>query len=123
MTELTITAKRWAHGWELWKGEECWTQVASLPAAVQQVRDYLDTVEPDTDHTDWVVHVVPELGALGADVAAARAATDAAADASREAARRSREVVRELRAEGYSVADTAAILGVSRGRISQLAHG
>ena len=56
-------------------------------------------------------------------VAAARAATDAAADASREAARRSREVVRELRAEGYSVADTAAILGVSRGRISQLAHG
>jgi DNA-directed RNA polymerase specialized sigma24 family protein len=89
---------------------------------VQQVRDYLDTVEPDTDHTDWVVHVVPELGALGADVAAARAATDAAADASREAARRSREVVRELRAEGYSVADTAAILGVSRGRISQLAH-
>ncbi|MPM38582.1 hypothetical protein SDC9_85211 [bioreactor metagenome] len=33
---------------------------------------------------------------------------------------RSREVVRHLREAGHSVTDSAAILGVSRGRISQL---
>lgn len=118
---VTITARRWRGGWELWSGGDVWTQVSTLDKAEAQVRDYLDTVEPDIDHADWAVEVIPELGDLGRAVTEARQATADAAAASMDAAKRSREVVRRLRAEGYSVTDSAAILGVSRGRISQLA--
>ncbi len=59
MTALTITAKRWSDGWELWHEDDCWTQVSTLDKAEQQVRDYLDTVEDETDHTGWVIHVIP----------------------------------------------------------------
>jgi len=44
-----------------------------------------------------------------------------AAEVSRRAAINSRATVPTLRAHGYSVTDTAAIMGVSRGRVSQLA--
>ena len=87
------------------------------------VGDAVARIAARRDFFELMVLADYDVARAEASVAAARAATDAAADASREAARRSREVVRELRAEGYSVADTAAILGVSRGRISQLAHG
>ncbi|MGM7698505.1 hypothetical protein ACSU04_10370 [Microbacterium sp. A84] len=66
--------------------------------------------------------MTPELGTLGEEVAAARAATEAASAASIAAARQAREVVRHLRAAGLSVTDAAAVLGVSRGRILQLAN-
>jgi len=52
---ITATAHRWEHGWELWIDGEPATQVASLDRAAQQVRDYLDTVEPATDHSRWEV--------------------------------------------------------------------
>jgi predicted transcriptional regulator len=38
----------------------------------------------------------------------------------REAASASRDLARDLRKAGLSVSDTAAVLGVSRGRVSQL---
>lgn len=117
---VTITAKRWRGGWELWAGDDCWTQVATLAKARQQVVDYLDTMDEAVDHSDWQIAVVPELGSLGERVADSKKATEDAAIAAREAARQAREVARELRAEGYSVSDSAAILGVSRGRVSQL---
>ncbi|OOB92193.1 antitoxin HicB [Rathayibacter sp. VKM Ac-2630] len=120
---ITATAHRWEHGWELWIDGEPATQVASLDRAAQQVRDYLDTVEPATDHSRWEVAIVPEIGDLGAEVVEARSATDQAARAAVTAAARSRAAARHLREAGFSVADSAAILGVSRGRVSQLVNG
>ncbi len=117
---ITVTAHRWLDGWELRRDGDPITQVRTLDKAVRQVIDYYDTIEPGVDHSGWEVVVVPDIGKLGEDVAHARRATVEAADAAREAAKQARRVVRELRAEGYSVTDTAAILGVSRGRVSQL---
>jgi DNA-directed RNA polymerase specialized sigma24 family protein len=117
---ITATAHRWERGWELWLEGEPATQVTTLDKAEQQVRDYLDTIDPDTDHSDWVIDVVPDLGGLEDRVRAAREATAAAVKAQEEAARTAREIARALRAEGLSVTDAAAILGVSRGRVSQL---
>lgn len=117
---VEIVAKRWRGGWELSHDGETWTQVATLERAVEQVRDYLDTIEPDVEHADWQIDVRPEIGELGAEVADARRATAEASAASMAAARRTREVAHRLRTEGYSVSDSASILGVSRGRVSQL---
>lgn len=122
MSTITVTAHRWPGGWELHYDGEPITQTTTLDKAGQQVRDYLDTIEPGIEHSGWKVEVLADLGALADEVAAARAATEAASAASVAAAQRSREVVRHLRAAGLSVADTAAALGVSRGRVSQLAH-
>ena len=47
---VTVTARRWSRGWELWNGDDCWTQVARLDRARQQVVDYLDTVDEDYIH-------------------------------------------------------------------------
>ena len=118
---VKVEARRWKGGWELWLDGEPITQVRVLAHAPNQVRDYLDTVAPDVDHKGWNVEVTPVLGGLGAEVAAAKAATQAAANAQAEAAAHTRKVVADLRGAGVSVTDCAFILGVSRGRISQLA--
>jgi hypothetical protein len=123
MNTVTVTATRWEHGWELEIDPDHHTQVATLDKAEQQVRDYLDTDAPEVDHTGWSIVVVPDIGDLAADVAGAKKATEAASAASIAAARRARMVAQRLRASGYSVTDSAAILGVSRGRVSQLASG
>ncbi|MFT4108910.1 antitoxin HicB [Propionicimonas sp.] len=114
---ITVRAIRWEHGWELEIDSDHHTQSATLADAEQQVRDYLETAGIEASG----IVIVPELGPLGEEVAAAREATSAAAAASVSAAKRSREAVRQLRRAGYSVNDSAAILGVSKGRISQLA--
>lgn len=119
MNTITTTARRWEHGWELWIDGEAATQVTTLEHAAQQVRDYLDTVDPGTDHAEWEVVIDPDLGDLGERVRAAREATAAAARAQEDAAARSREVARALRSE-LSVTDISAILGVTRARVYQL---
>jgi DNA-directed RNA polymerase specialized sigma24 family protein len=96
------------------------TQVRSLAGAERQARDYLDTVDPDADHSDWPIDLVLDLGDIAVEVGAARAAVTAAATAQVEAGRQMRGVVAKLRAAGLSMADTAAVLGVSKGRVSQL---
>ncbi|MFE7196817.1 antitoxin HicB [Microbacterium oxydans] len=118
--DITATARKWEHGWELWLDGEAATQTTTLDKAEQQIRDYLDTEEPDVDHSAWSITVVPDIGPLGDEVAAARLATENAIAASAAAASESRRVVRHLREAGFSVTDSAAILGVSRGRVSQL---
>ncbi len=123
MTSITATARRWEHGWEIEIDADHHTQTATLDKAEQQVRDYLDTEDPGMSHDGWEITIIPELGSLGDQVIAARRATEDAISASIQAARRSREIVRRLRDSGYSVTDTAAILGISRGRVSQLTHG
>ena len=119
MTALNITARRWSGGWELWNGDDCWTQVAHLADARQQVVDYLATVDEGTDHSGWDVTITPDVSSA-AQVKAARQATERAALLQKEAASAWREAAIALRAEGLSVSDTAAVMGVSRGRVSQL---
>lgn len=120
-----VTAKRWEHGWELHiAGAERSTHIGvtqsrTLADAERMVRDYLRLDE----HPDWktaTVHVVPDLGSLREEVQRVKERSRAAETAQREAARDAREVARRLRQEGLSVTDTAVVLGVSRGRVSQL---
>ncbi len=121
MSTIDVTATRWDGGWELAIDGDPVTQVRTLDRAEQQVRDYLDTLNPAVDHSDVSVNLVPNLGdGVSVHVKEAREATAAAQEHQLAAARQARTVVRELRAHGVSVTDTAALLGVSRGRISQL---
>jgi len=119
---ITATAARWEHGWELSLNGEVVTQVSTLDKAAQQVRDYLDTIDPDVDHSEWAVDIAPELGDLAQRISNARRSIIEAGRMQEEAARASRSVARELREAGISVTDSAAILGVSRGRVSQLVN-
>lgn len=118
---ITVTARKWAHGWELIIDEDNATQVRTLAHAAEQVRDYLDTIDPETDHGQVNVFLTLDQEDVAAELAAARRARRAAEEATQEAAGKSRKVVEHMRHNlGYSLADTAAILGVTRARISQL---
>ncbi len=117
----TVRAKHWKRGWELHIDDIGVTQVRTLATADQQVRDYLESLL-EIDATNATIDIIPELGDLAARAAAARQATEAASAAQREAAAQARTVVTELRDAGLSLADVATVLGVSRGRVSQLAH-
>jgi len=119
-SEYQVTARHWEGGWELYLEDECVTQVRRLDQAVGQVRDYLATMR-GADFSHATVNVVVDLDGLEREVTATRRETEAAAAAQRQAAERSRALARALRARGLSVADTAAVLGISRGRVSQLA--
>jgi DNA-directed RNA polymerase specialized sigma24 family protein len=68
-----------------------------------------------------VVEPVLEDAGLAAAVAEAREARAAVGRAERRAALASREAVAGLRAEGLATRDVARLLGVSPGRVSQLA--
>jgi hypothetical protein len=118
-TTYTVTAKRWKHGWELYIDGVGVTQSKTLDAADQMVRDYIETLT-DTDVSGADVIITPDLGALGKKVKTVRAQLADAERAQRDAAEAKRQLTADLRANGLSVSDTAAILGVSRGRVSQL---
>ena len=63
-------------------------------------------------------------GALGArEGTSHRKQIEDAQQENRAAAAASRALASELRAAGLSVSDTARVLGVSRGRVSQLVNG
>lgn len=115
----TVRAVKWSGGWELHIDGEGVTQVRTLDKAVDQVRDYLGSLR-DRDMSQATIAIEPDLGGLEKAVREARAGAVAAAKAQIEAAAAQRSVVKALRDEGLSVTDAAAVLGVSRGRISQL---
>ncbi len=114
-----VTAKRWKHGWELHIDGVGVTQSRTLDTAEQMVRDYIETLT-DKDVSGDKVVIKPDLGELDRKVTTVRELL-AAADRQQQEARNSyRALAADLRAAGLSVSDTAAILGVSRGRVSQL---
>ena len=114
-----VTAKRWKHGWELHIDGVGVTQSRTLDTAEQMVRDYIETLT-DKDVSGDKVVITPDLGELHRKVTTVRELL-AAADRQQQEARNSyRALAADLRAAGLSVSDTAAILGVSRGRVSQL---
>ena len=120
--KYTVTAKRWRKGWELHIDGVGVTQVRVLGDAAQQAADYIETLK-DTVVAPEDIEITPQLedAELLEDAAAARAEVRAAEAAQREAARHQREVARRLRdVERLSVSDTATVMKVTRGRVSQL---
>jgi DNA-directed RNA polymerase specialized sigma24 family protein len=118
-TTYTVRAKRWSGGWELHIDQIGVTQVRTLDKAEQQVRDYVETLlDIDTSGVEIVVH--PDLDGLEREVQEAKERSKAAEAAQREAARQLRKATRSRRARGLSVSDTAKVMGVSQGRVSQL---
>lgn len=116
---IPVLAKKWAHGWELIIDEHNATQVRTLAHARSQVIDYLDTLEPEIDHSSLDIRLVFED--VQEELQQARAAQQAAREAEQEAALKIRLVVAKLREEkGLSLADTAAVVGVTKGRVQQL---
>lgn len=120
MSTISVIARRWEQGWELEIDPDNITQSRTLDAAAQQVRDYLGTLHPDRSFDGDDIHIEYELGRIGEEIVAAREATLEAREQQLAAAQRTRELVVTLVRDGYSGADVAAILGVSRARVSQL---
>lgn len=126
-TTDTVRASRWEGGWELHIEGIGVTQVTTLDRAQAQARDLVATYL-DIDPSTVAVGVIPDLGGqvriggLEREVTAVRREVTAAAAAQRAAAERSHKLTRDLRAKGLSVTDTAAVLKVSRGRVSQLVN-
>jgi hypothetical protein len=82
-------------------------------------RDYVETLtDRDTSRDEFIVQ--PDLGELGEKVARTRERNAQALRDTIAVAAASRAVARDLRRAGLTVDDAAIILGVSRGRISQL---
>lgn len=120
VTRYAVTARRWEHGWELYDGEEILTQSATLADAAAQVADYLAT-EQAGEPEDYEVTVTADLGGLEAQVAEATQRVAHAQAESVAAGERWRELAALLRqVHRLSVRDTAFVMGISPGRVSQL---
>lgn len=120
MNTINVTARRWAGGWELEIDENNITQVRNLAHAHQQVTDYLDTIDPDTDHGEWQINIVPDLGKVTIEIREAKEANARAVELQARAARANRKVVKDLRSQNLSLAEVATVLNISKGRVSQL---
>ena len=118
---INVTAKRWAKGWELHIDGHGVTQSRTLADAPQQVVDYLDSLHGLRVSTDDVA-VSPELSkALLSEIRRARSNIRKAERELARAAAEQRRVATTLRTEAHlSVTDTAVLMEVSRGRVSQL---
>lgn len=57
---MPVIVKKWDHGWELIIDEHNATQVRTLADARSQVVDYLDTLEPEADHSSLDIRLVIE---------------------------------------------------------------
>ena len=118
-----VQARRWGGGWELHIHGEGVTQCRTLEQAGQQVLDYLETVHDDFDSDAAHIEIEYDLGGIEEEVVEVKGETVKAAEAQRDAARHLRQVTSMLRDMGLSVTDVATLLGVSRGRVSQLTKG
>ena len=118
MTVYTARAVRWSGGWELHVEGVGVTQVRILSKARQQVRDLIETYTGRPTTGDVITIVTdPEIDHRAELV---RQRTTEAARAQSEAAKAARELARDLRRQGLSVSDIAEVMGVTRGRVSQL---
>lgn len=119
MSNYMVRAKRWSGGWELHISGVGVTQTSGLGDAEAMVRDYLRI----DDYPDWdasEVTIIVDLDGLEKEVAESRREVADAAKAQVAAAEHSRLVASKLRQRGLSINDTAKVMGVSRGRVSQL---
>jgi hypothetical protein len=115
----TVTARRWKHGWELHIDGVGVTQSRTLDRAEEMVRDYVESLT-DEDASGANVTITVELGSLDQEVKNVRELLAAAEEQQRRASSAYRQLAADLRKAGLSVSDTATVLGVSRGRVTQL---
>lgn len=117
---IEVKVRRWSGGWDLVIDESNATSVAHLKDAQEQVRDYLDTIEPEIDHSSIEVILDVELDGFQEQIKKAQRDSELAALAQERAAKQIRDVAHELKARGIAAEDAAVILGVSRARVYQL---
>lgn len=117
---ITVTVTRWDGGWELEIDPDNVTQVRTLAKAVGQVRDYLDTLHPEVDHSNWTIQLKPSSDELADRIRKSREAAIAAQQAQERAAKETRAVLAMILAQDITSNDAAALLGISSGRVSQL---
>jgi predicted XRE-type DNA-binding protein len=113
-----VTAKRWERGWELHIEGVGVTQSRTVKDAEAMIRDYLH-LEGVTEPYELKVEFRAE-DELDAEIRDARRAVAEAAKAQAEAATKVREAVRHLTERHYRQLEVAAVLGVSKQRVSQL---
>ncbi|MGO2841327.1 hypothetical protein ACTXOY_10110 [Corynebacterium variabile] len=56
---LSVHAQKWSDGWDLIIDDDNATSVRHLSDAADQFRDYLDTLDPSTDHSGVQIDVLP----------------------------------------------------------------
>lgn len=118
--KLTAKAQRSNTWWAI--------QVSEVPGLFTQARRLDQVAEMVEDAVTlfgltgpFEIEVVPVLADdLDDSIRQARVLAAEAGDLQRQAAVRSREVVEQLRSEGLSVRDVAAVLSISPQRVSQL---
>lgn len=117
----TVTAKRWAHGWELHIEGVGVTQTGTLSKAESVAREYISFALDIDDMNSFDVDVVPQLDAiLSGEIKKARSQVREAQKKQREAAAKQREVAKVLETSGLSGREIAAVLGMTPQRVSQL---
>ena len=119
MRTYDVSARRWKRGWELHIDGVGVTQSRRLRDAEAMARDLIArrTGEPPDS---FAVDVVPDLDGLEKEAIRSREHTASALQETMAAAAQARSVARRLHERGLSGDDTAAVLGVSKGRVSQL---
>jgi DNA-directed RNA polymerase specialized sigma24 family protein len=119
MKNYVAHAKRWKRGWEIHVDSVGVTQVRSLDRAVEQACDLVEimTGRPITP-AQVTLEVHPR--SINDKVRRAREKTRQAQEAQVQAALFARKVITELRDEGLSPADIAGLMGITRGRVTQL---
>lgn len=122
MRTYTAHAKRWDRGWEIHVNSVGVTQVRSLDRAIESA---CDLVEIMTGKVITQKQVILEIHpkSINERVRRAREKTQRAQEAQVQAAQFTREVISELRNEGLSPADIAGLMGITRGRVTQLLAG
>lgn len=121
VTTYTVTAKRWARGWELHIEGVGVTQSRSLAGAESMAREYIAFALDIDDENSFDVDVVPELDAdLAQEIRTAREQVRTAARQQQEAAAQQRDVAKKLSGTGLTGREIAAVLGMSPQRVSQL---
>lgn len=120
---MKVIAKAWEHGWELHVEGVGVTQVRTLAGAAQQAADLVETMTDKVVDPDDLEFQIALPDGLAERAKAARRLLRDAEEINARAAAESRAVAKALREKaGLSVTDAAAVMGVSRGRISQLTH-
>lgn len=113
-------AVRWEKGWEVHIEGVGVTQSHTLAGTEQAARDYISSLYDLADNADFEVAVTPRLGEIAELVQTAKAKRKEADEANSAAAAAVRLVAAKLLAKGLSTADAATVLGVTKGRVSQL---
>lgn len=99
------------------------TQARRLDDIERMVADLVASLDDVDISAVEVANVVVRLNdGLDVAVTEAKAAVTAAAEAQKQAGQQQRELVRQLRARNLSVREVASVLGVTPGRVSQLAR-